>query len=181
MRGWAETNGLPLRTDGERVAAFIGWRREQAISLTGRLRIRTETGAVHGDVAVGTGRSVPPATGGPDATTTKAPPPDVGSGTTTKPMPPGEPAVDAGDSASAPKASKAAAGAPKPEEGGGAGKPPPSGPVVRRGRRRPGRRRRSLAGPADPAGPKLPTPYKQAKGEATTEISATSSGALRMA
>ena len=84
VRGWAESKGYPLRTDAERVAAFIGWSKEQAMNLTGRLRIRTETGAVHGDVAVGTGRSTP-ASGNPDG----------GSGAINKPMPPGEPAVDA--------------------------------------------------------------------------------------
>ena len=84
VKGWADSKGLPLHTDADRVAAFIGWSKEQAMDLTSRLRIRTETGAVYGDVAVGTGRSAPPPTGAPDATTS---PPDgaAGGAATTKP------------------------------------------------------------------------------------------------
>jgi hypothetical protein len=102
VKGWAETNGLPLHTDAQRVDAFLAWSREQAMNLTGRMRVRAETGALYDDVPVGTGRSPRPGVATPvvPAAADQAPAGPTGGSPTPKAMPSGEAPVDAGDAAS---------------------------------------------------------------------------------
>jgi hypothetical protein len=170
VKGWAETNGVPLATDADRVAAFVGWSREQAMNLTGRLRIRTETGAVHGDIEIGTGRSAPASSPGSDAGGGSGPKGDAGTETKpTKPMPGGEAPVDANESSSAPTAT-AKADAPKVEEGGGAGKLPPGGTQADIEDDPSGQPKKGAPPVGSTGATPLPSAHEQAQAEAAAEI-----------
>ncbi|HEX2625672.1 MAG TPA: ADP-ribosyltransferase, partial [Candidatus Limnocylindrales bacterium] len=118
VQGWAATNGFPLTTDAGRVAAFAGWSREQAMSLTGRMRIATETGGLYGDVAVGTGRTPGPAAPAP----AEGGPPPPSGGVPARPLPSGEAPLTTGehDAAPANPTGTAAPGAGTPAAGAGA-------------------------------------------------------------
>jgi len=130
VKGWAETNGKPLGTDADRVNAFLAWSREQASNLAGRMRVRAETGAVHDDVPVGTGRSGAAAaavTATPAAADQGGAAPTVTA--TPKPMPSGEAPADAGDSGSTPAAAHDPGPTPTPTPTVAADDSSPAGPA----------------------------------------------------